>query len=464
MKQNSTISLLMLAACVGWTMAVPFPGVSRPYLAIVSAGTILVGAGFRMIDASRVRWLAAGETMAVIAVPVVAFAVGSIAASIDEASLLAGLLASFAVWLLGAITITDIEAVTEPTDLVEGMSGALGRITTRLMLVGIALMVALVAGHGGLSPVTVARPIKSGLVVPFLIYWIGGISGLASLNRSRLVARWKRDRSRIDDDLSERWRTAAGFWLAASTSLAVAWWWVGRAPLDVAHGLVAGGLRGLTSFFGRLLNVEQTAANPSGVSVTTVVTPPPSGSVNPVTPPPEWFDLFLLLAAGAVFAFAFVVFQRRVKARGTSGSRVLWSALRAMWTTLWGFLTDLVRLVRSLFRGRAGGGAAGDRWRRAAATSPPAWSPTDPWRRRIAAEYRAFLVAARERVGPIPGTETPSELARRIEGAEASTPALGILTRIYEVARFSAQTLDETAARQAQEARLVIVASWEEPD
>ena len=45
------------------------------------------------------------------------------------------------------ITITDIEAVTEPTDLVEGVSGALGRITTRLLLVGMLLMVALVAGH-----------------------------------------------------------------------------------------------------------------------------------------------------------------------------------------------------------------------------------------------------------------------------------------------------------------------------
>jgi hypothetical protein len=131
---------------------------------------------------------------------------------------------------------------------------------------------------------------------------------------------------------------------------------------------------------------------------------------------------------------------------------------------LWGFLIDLVKLLRSLFRGRASRGTGGDRWRRARATSVPGWSPTDALRRRIAAEYRAFLVAARERVGPIPGTETPSELARRIEGAEASTPALGILTRIYEVARFSAQTLDETAARQAQEARLVIVASWEEPD
>ena len=65
-----------------------------------------------MVDAGRLRWLAAGETMAVIAVPLGVFAVGSLAvAPLDESSLLAGLVASFAVWLLGAITITDIEAV-----------------------------------------------------------------------------------------------------------------------------------------------------------------------------------------------------------------------------------------------------------------------------------------------------------------------------------------------------------------
>jgi hypothetical protein len=102
--------------------------------------------------------------------------------------LLAGLVASFATWQVGAITITDIEAVTEPTDLVEGVSGALGRITTRLLLVGMALMIALVAGHRRLTLVTTARPIQSGLLAPFLLYWVVGLGGLASLNRARLLA------------------------------------------------------------------------------------------------------------------------------------------------------------------------------------------------------------------------------------------------------------------------------------
>jgi hypothetical protein len=464
MKQNWTVSLLVLAACAGWTLAVPFAGVSRPYLAIVCAGTVLVGAGFRLVDASRLRWLAAGETLAVIAVPIGVFAVGSVAGSVDESSLLAGLVASFAVWLVGAITITDIEAVTEPTDLIEGVSGALGRLTTRLMLVGMALMIALVAGHGGFSPVTAARRMQSGLVAPFLVYWMVGLSGLASLNRSRLLARWKRDRSRIDDDLGERWRTATALWLAAAASLAVLWWWVGRPPLELAHGVVATGLAGLIAFFGRLPRVEQPPANPSGGSLTTVVTPPPAATVNPVTPPPEWFDLFLLVAVGALFAFAFVVFQRRVRARGASGSRVFWSMFRAVWKTLWGFLRELAMLLRSLLGGRTRRAAAGDRWRRPTAMASPGWSTTDPLRRRIAGEYRAFLAAARVRVGPLPGTETPSELARRIEATETRIPALGILTGIYEVARFSVQPLDESAARRAQEARLTIVARWEEPD
>jgi len=455
---------MLLAAFAGWTVALPFDGVSRPYLAIVCSGTVLVGAGFRMVDAGRLRWLAAGETMAVIAVPVGAFAVGSLAvAPLDESSLLTGLVASFAIWLVGAITITDIEAVTEPTDLIEGVSGALGRITTRLVLVGLVLMLATVAGHGGLVPVTAARPIQPGFVVPFLLYWVVGLTGLASLNRSRLLARWKRDRSLIDDDLGERWRTATALWVAAAAALTVVWWWVGRLPLDVAHAVASTGLRGVTEFVGRLLGTELPPANPSAPSQTTVVTPPPTTSVNPVTPPPEWFDLFLLLIAGAIFAFAFVVVRGRVRARGASDSWVFVSVLRAIWGALWGFVKELGKLLKSLFRGRPGRDAARDRRWRSTTTASPGWAPSDPLRRRIAGEYRAFQAAVRQRMGPLPGAETPSELARRIEAAETSDPALGVLTGIYELARFSVQPLDESVVREAEEARIAIVGRWEEP-
>jgi hypothetical protein len=463
MMQNWTVSLLALAACAGWTVAVPFDGVSSPYLATVGAATVLVGAGFRMVDAGRLRWLAAGETLAVIAVPVGTFAVGSIGGPLDESSLLAGLIAAFAVWLVAAITITDIEAVTEPTDLVEGVSGALGRVTTRLLLVGMLLMIALVAGHGGLAPVTAARPIQAGLVVPFLLYWIVGLGGLASLNRSRLLARWKRDRSQIDPDLGERWRTAAALWVALAAVLSVLWWWIGRPPLGLGHYLATTAVRGLTGFVGRLLGVDLPTANPSGSSQTTVVTPPPTTSVNPVTPPPEWFDLFLLLIAGTIFAFAFVVFRRRVRARGVSDASMFWRALRATWDALGAFLKDLGKLLKSLFRARSNGDAARDRRSRSGATTAPGWLPADPLRRRIAGEYRAFLTAARQRMGPIHGTETPSELARRISAAEERDAALEVLTGIYELARFSLQPLDESVVRQAQEARATIIGRWEQP-
>lgn len=464
MKQNWTVSLMLLGACAGWTIAVPFDGVSQPYLAIVCAGTVLVGAGFRIVDAGRLRWLAAGETMAVIAVPVGAFAVGSLlVAPLDQSSLIAGLVASFAIWLLGAITITDIEAVAEPTDLVEGVSGALGRITTRLALVGTVLTVALVAGHGGLAPVTTARPIQAGLVVPFLLYWVVGLTGLASLNRSRLLARWKRDRSLIDGDLGERWRTATALWVAAAAALSVVWWWVGRPPLGAAHSAAAAGLKGVTDLVGRLLGTEPPPANAPAPSLTTVVTPPPTSSVNPVTPAPEWFDLFLLLIAGAIFAFAFVVVRGRVRARGASDSWVLVSAFRAIGKALWGFVKELGELLKSLFRGRAGREAARDRRARFAKTMPDGWSPSDPLRRRVAGEYRAFLTAARQRLGPLPGAETPSELARRIEATETSDPAPGVLTGIYELARFSLRPLDESLVREAEEARVAIVGRWKEP-
>ena len=111
-------------------------------------------------------------------------------------------------------------------------------------------MIAIVAGHGGLVPVTHARPIQPGLVVPFLLYWVVGLSGLASLNRSRLLARWKRDRSLIDDDLGERWRTASGAVVGGSGD-AVLCLVVGRsAAARLAHTVAAAGLRGVTEFVG----------------------------------------------------------------------------------------------------------------------------------------------------------------------------------------------------------------------
>ena len=463
MRQNPTLSLLVLAARSGWTVAVPFDGVSRPYLAAVAAATVVVEAGFRMVDASRLRWLAAGETLAVTLVPVGIFAVGSIGGRLDGSSLLAGLLTAFAVWLVGAITITDIDAVDEPTDLVEGVSGALGRITTRLFLVGMLLMAFLVAGHGGLAPVAAPRPIEAGLLVPFLIYWVVGFGGLASLNRSRLLARWKRDRSQIDADLAGRWRTAAALGVAAGAVVSVLWWWIGRPPLGLGHTVATAGVRGMTGLVGRLLGVDLPDAGPSGPSPTTPVTPPPASSVNPVTPPPEWLDVFLLLIAGTIFAFGLVAFRRRVTERGVPDSSMLWRALRASWHALGEFLRELGRMLRSIFGIRSTGEASRGRRSRPGSTAPPGWSPSDPFRRRIAGDYRAFLGAARLRMGPIARTETPSELAGRIAAAEEDNAALSALTGIYELARFSLQPLDEALVIQAQEARAAIIGRWEEP-
>ena len=462
MRPNWTLSLLVLAACAGWTLAVAFEDVSRPYLASVGAGTVLVGTGFRKVDASRVKWLAGGEGIAVFAVPVGFFAAWSMAGALDESSLLAGLFAAFVFWLVAAITITDMEAVTEPTDLVEGVSGALGRITTRLVLVGMALMIAIVVGHGGFPPVTTPRPIQSGVVGPFVLYWLVGLGGVASLNRSRLLARWKRDRSEIDPDLGPRWRAATLLSLIAATILAVSWFLAARPMLDLGHRIVATGLGGATTLIRRLLGLELPAATASGGAQTEVPAAPES-AVNPITPPPEWLDLFLLVAAGSLFAFAFVVFRRRAGARGTSGPRVLWSVLRSLLATLGGILRELFLGLRSMFRRRRATARIHDRSRRGGGPAPPGWSPGDPWRRQIANEYRAFLNLARTRVGPLRAGETPSELARRIEGPDAGESPVGVLTEIFELARFSDHLLDELIVRRAREARMEIAGDWEEP-
>ena len=124
------------------------------------------------------------------------------------------------------------------------------------------------------------------------------------------------------------------------------------------------------------------------------------------------------------------------------------SVLRAIWGAPWGLVEDWEALEVAFPRKRAGRLAARDRrLRSTTGTASPGWSPSDPLRRRIAGEYRRVAAAVRQRMGPLPGAETPSELARRIEAAETSDPALGVLTGIYELARFSEHQLDESVDR-----------------
>ena len=67
------------------------------------------------------------------------------------------------------------------------------------------------------------------------------------------------------------------------------------------------------------------------------------------------------------------------------------------------------------------------------------------------------------RIGPLRQAETPSELAERIIAGDEAASAVGVLTSIYELARFSEDQLDEAMVRQAQEARLEITGRWGEP-
>jgi hypothetical protein len=79
------------------------------------------------------------------------------------------------------------------------------------------------------------------------------------------------------------------------------------------------------------------------------------------------------------------------------------------------------------------------------------WRPADPFRRRIASEFRSYLQTAETRRIALGTQETPFEFGVRLEAA--GSPAVGRLTDLYSVARYSNHTLGETEAREANAAR-----------
>ena len=173
--------------------------------------------------------------------------------------------------------------------------------------------------------------------------------------------------------------------------------------------------------------------------------------MNPVTPPPEWFDLFLLLAAGAIFAFRL----RGISASSQGSGRIGFvgcfvSVLRAIWGALWGFVKELGKLLQSLFRGR----------RRSRRRPGSSVAINDDRISRLVT-VRSVAASHRWRIPRVPGRGCASGWAhslvprRRLNWRGGSKPprpaipAVGVLTGIYELARFSVQPLDESVVRQA---------------
>ena len=447
-----------MAACAAWTAGLAIAPASRLYLAAVAAAVVLTAEGFRRLDVERSRLMAAGELVCVLAIPLIGLAL--LGSGPDQGILLSGLVVAFAGWLLASVTLTDLAAVTEPTDLVEGISGAPGRLAGRFLLLGVICSLPLLAGHGGLVPVGRPRPAVPGLVLPYLVYWGVGLGGLAAIQRARYLARWRRDQAEVDAEVRPRWARATATWLLVGAGLAALLWWPERAVLDLAHRLSAAMVGTAGSLLGRLLAPgDQIESRPAAGS--DPMAAEPDRPLNPFTPPGEWFDLLLLVGAGLVFASAYLIFARRRlhPAEWPRRAAVAGRLLRTLLMMLWRVLIDLARALRSILTPV-----------RIAATGPAGrpirqqvrrWHPEDPIRRRIAADYRLVLEGVGVRWGPRPAAETPEELARRVAADLSLAPAIQDLTDVYERARFSRQPMNSGDAALARRARLAVTEHWQ---
>ncbi|HEU4750048.1 MAG TPA: DUF4129 domain-containing protein, partial [Acidimicrobiia bacterium] len=86
---------------------------------------------------------------------------------------------------------------------------------------------------------------------------------------------------------------------------------------------------------------------------------------------------------------------------------------------------------------------------------PKPWRPTDPFRRRIGAEFRSYLNAAEGREVALLPSETPSEFGAR------GSDAVRSLTDLYAVARYSEHVLGQPDVEAAGAARRQAVADLE---
>jgi len=440
-------TLVLLTGSVGWTLGVALPAPSA-YLAGSMAAAVLVVEVFRRLDRGRGRLMATGEAIAVMAIPVGGVAV---MADAEPVTLFVGLGATLVSWLLTQITVSDLEAVVDPADSIESVSSAPERLRRRFLWVGVAQSFAVVAGHGGLVPPVQSRPMAGGFVVSFLCYWLIGLTALSMVERRLRLVRWGRDRAVIDADIGNRWglaRTTLLVVAALGAAMAIG---LGRPALSALHSATTWISAGLTSLVTRLTGGAPSQTSPNQV-------PPSAGEPSefvPVpgsaaSPPGEWLDFVLLVAFGLVFLGVYIVFTRR---RGS------WPLGRS--TSVW---RKMVRIVLELIdaisavpaaiirwwrrRRRRGGGLAGAIYRR---SRPEPWQPADPFRRRIAAEFRSFLRTAEARQVTLWPYETPYEFGARLEAA--GSPAIGSLTDLYAIARYSDHPLGEPEARAAASAR-----------
>jgi len=443
----SFITLILLAGSIGWTLGVALPAPSA-YLAVSMAAAVVVVEAFRRLDRPRGKLMAAGEATAVALTPVAAVALTPDA---QAATLFVGVVATLTSWLLTQITVSDLDAVIDPADSIESAMSAPERLRARFLWVGLAQSVAVVAGHGGLIPPLQSRAIAGGFVGSFLGYWLIGLMALSTVERQLRIARWKRDHAVIDADIGIRWGVARTTLLTVAALGAVLALGVGRPALSGLHVATTWISAGLTSLVTRLMGNPPRQSPPNQV--------PPTGAApsdfvpdpgNTAGAPGEWLDFVLLVAFALVFLGVYTVFTRRRAQLAATRTGSVWSQVVRVWLELLEAITQIPAVIVGWWRRRrthemAPPGASFRRPR----IEP--WQPADPFRRRIASEFRSYLRTAESRRIALRPHETPFEFGVRLEAAGST--AVGRLTDLYSIARYSDHTVGEPEAREATAAR-----------
>ena len=412
------------------------------------AAAVVVVDAFRRLDRPRGRLMAAGEATAVALTPV---AMVALVPDAEAVTLFVGIVATLTSWLLTQITVSDLDAVIDPADSIESATSAPERLRARFLWVGLAQSLAVVAGHGGLVPPVQSRSISGGFVVSFLGYWLIGLAALSTVERQLRMVRWKRDHAVIDADIGDRWGLAGTTLLVVAGMGAVLAIGLGRPALSVLHAATTWISAGLTALATSLMSdtprqVPPNQVPPSGEAPAEFV-PDPGSTAGA---PGDWLDFALLVAFALVFMGIYTVFTRRrahfVGARTSSVWRQVGRALLDLLVAITGIPAAIVGWWRR--RRHREIAATGASFRRARVEP---WRPADPFRRRIASEFRTYLRTAETRRIALAPQETPFEFGGRL-GA-AGSPAVGTLTDLYSIARYSDHTLGETEAREATSAR-----------
>jgi hypothetical protein len=439
---------MALAACAGWTTATALPGLPPWYLFLVGALAVAVGEVFRRSDAPRRRLLAAGELAGLVVIGAGPGLLAALFVGSRAVWAVAGVGFAFLVWLLSAATAADLAATVEPVDFGGTASTPTTRLSGRFWLLGVATTIALAAGHGPLAPASTARPLTAALVVPYLVFWLIGLAGLSAIHRTQNLARWRRDQAHVDDDLERRWGIGTLVLLAVAVIVVIAVIIPATTALNTGHSLFARGVGAISGWLGRITGTTPEPAVPRTPTEGTVPELPPPA--NTIDPPPEWWDAFLLVAVGTLFAMAYLLFDRRRRARiADTRDGKWWSSLLL---TLWDIVKAIGGALATLFRRRrrpdqgAATGSLSDR----ADPVAEVWSPSDAVRRRIASEYRHFLTTASAVFGRPRPWETATEYGDRVTvGLPDPVPAVS-LSDLYAEARFSHHVLTAGDAERAQ--------------